>query len=168
MPGASHQGGAASSALIVGLVLLVAIGGLWWWQRRPAEEAPASLPPTAAPAAASPAPVQPVTAAAEPSVERQAPAVPTPGKLLYACGQEAPALNGVTESIKLDWAGPWSPIQKIVVERGWEWYVHEDGSRSTTQMIDMNGVPQAMALRAQPTEPLPLFDQDALQRLRRR
>lgn len=47
--------------------------------------------------------------------------------------------------------------------------MHEDDSYSTTRMIDMNGVPQAMALRAQPTAPLPVLDDAALRaRMQRR
>ena len=59
------------------------------------------------------------------------------GRLLLPGGRAVAALNGVEESVELLWPTDlaWSPI--IATERsgGLEYYVHADGSRSTTQML---------------------------------
>src|SRR5262245_7224732 len=126
-------------------VALVAVGASAWWWMRPAGKAPEPAPITAPqPQASTPVVPEP----ARPPEKDVKPQQPTKGKLLYAGGHEMPALNGVTQDIKLDWEGPWSPVARMIKDNGWEWYIHEDGSHSTTRMIEMNGVPQAMALRA--------------------
>lgn len=140
------------------LVLGAVAAGVWHWT---AERAPEATTPNVT-APAQPKVLEPVQAEAPAPPPPAMPAQKPAGTLRYAGGQSARALNGVTQDVRLDWEGPWSPIARTVVDQGWEWYVHEDGSYSTTRMIDMNGVPQAMALRAQPTAPLPVLDDAAL------
>ncbi|MFO1076897.1 MAG: hypothetical protein U1E73_04125 [Planctomycetota bacterium] len=53
-------------------------------------------------------------------------------------GTFVPALNGATDAAPLStyWGPfPWSPIAGIERADGVDWYRHEDGSYSTTQMV---------------------------------
>jgi len=157
--------GVAHGGLLLGLVLALGTAtGVLWYAR--AHAAAPAAPPAAAPADKPAAPA-PVVAPPPPQATIVAVPMSAKGKLSYSCGQEAEALNGVTGTVRVDWVGPWSPIKQMVTDpnNGWQWYVHEDGSRSTTRMIDMNGVPQAMGLRAQPTEPLPVLDDAMLKQM---
>lgn len=65
-----------------------------------------------------------------------------------------PALNGVKDDVKIQWGT--RPFTKIIGTEdgpnGWKWYVHENGTRSTTA-IDAKG--NAMGLVAEPTTALP-------------
>jgi hypothetical protein len=105
--------------------------------RRSDEVAPAPATP-AAPAAA-PAPAVPEVAPV------QAPATSSPGGtaaenpdwLAYPDGTAFPPLNGVAKAPKLSWHRM-IPFSKVLrVERdasGRDWYVHENGARSTTYL----------------------------------
>ncbi len=64
-------------------------------------------------------------------------------------GSVVETINDVYEDIQMVWDDrPYSPIVDKVFHNGWWWWKHEDGSYSTVKMIDMNGVPQAMAMSA--------------------
>lgn len=107
--------GGVAAVLVLGVA---AAGGYYWLSHREAPVAPAPVPAVTVPAA--PGPVAPVRA----EVPSQPPQPTTPAKptatLRYAGGQTAKALNGVTQDVRLDWEGPWSPIAKTIVEQGWE------------------------------------------------
>jgi len=93
--------------------------------------------PTAQPAdAPPPAPVVAAPAAAEPAA---APSPAKPATWLLPDGSRVAALNGAVDPKPLADAWPpgvpWSPI--VGLERspaGVDWYVHADGSKSTTEM----------------------------------
>ena len=130
-----------------------------------AGEQPASAP-SAAPQekepAAAPA-VAPVTAAAPKlpaNVMPLASAKTNEHRIEYPGGQTMPALNGVTADFKLNWGTrPFTPIIGVEVgPNGQQWYVHENGTRSTVWMNTMNGVPQVMGMVAEPTEAAPMVD----------
>jgi hypothetical protein len=74
-------------------------------------------------------------------------------------GSEAPALNGVTATVAMQWDGPFSPIEGAFTDRGWQWYRHADGTCSTVQMVEMNGVPQPLGIVARPGQPRPVVPQ---------
>lgn len=58
------------------------------------------------------------------------------GLLLLPDGSKVAPLNGVTNPPRLLWQNPeWSPIVRQERNAGLDWYVHADGSYSTTQWI---------------------------------
>src|SRR5690606_36359339 len=76
------------------------------------------------------APVTPTLAASTPRAERTL-------HLALPDGTSVPPLNGVERPAILPWPPhrPWSPIVgKETDEDGVQWYVHADGSSTTTQM----------------------------------
>ena len=144
-------------SFVPGVVLAAVAGAAWfWWPRSdvavPVVEPPAVLPP--APAALVPA----VGTTVPPPIAPAAP-VPTTGLVKYPDGSSAAALNGVTTEVALIWNDrPYSPIKEKIVDRGWEWYVHEDGSHSTVRMVEVNGVLSPIGIVASPTEALPVLE----------
>ena len=76
-------------------------------------------------------------------------------------GDRVATLNGVKEPIELIWPDglAYSPITGTQTDPdGLQWYVHADGSRSTTQMVWRSdlGRKVAMAVVANPKEPIPM------------
>lgn len=55
----------------------------------------------------------------------------------YPDGTYMPALNGVRNPPPLQWPSdlPFTPIVGKRVSAGVEWYVHADGTQTTTQMV---------------------------------
>ncbi len=122
---------------------------------RTVEPAPVATP-ASQPEGPRSAPTPAVAAEAAPAQPSAVPTAAAPAQLQFPDGTSAPALNGVTESVKLVWNDrPFSPVKEKIVDRGWEWYVHEDGSHSTVKMVDLNGVPAPIGIVASPTEALP-------------
>ncbi|MCA8964284.1 MAG: hypothetical protein H6838_10715 [Planctomycetes bacterium] len=152
-----------SSSLLPGVVLLAAGVAAWlWWPRgdAPRLDDPAAPAPVAAHVPEAPAPAVGAVAPSQPVVER--PAAPTAkvGVMKFPDGSKVAALNGVTADVDLVWNDrPYSPIKEKIVDRGWEWYVHEDGSHSTVRMVEVNGVLAPIGLVASPTETLPVLDE---------
>ncbi|MEY4674277.1 MAG: hypothetical protein RL148_2061 [Planctomycetota bacterium] len=154
LPACSERGSALAPLLLV--LGLVAAGLLAWvvWSGPVQQEADAPAPTAPGTQVGTGAPV--VAEAAVPHVEPAKTAAAPAPQMQFPDGSVAPALNGVTESVKLVWNDrPYSPIRTKVVDRGWEWYVHEDGSHSTVKMVDLNGVPAPIGIVASPTESLP-------------
>jgi hypothetical protein len=126
------------SAKLFGIVFALMIVAAVWISYReqprtgPAEGAPAGQ---AAEPAAKEAPPEPVAAIA-PDGAAPAPTAPK-NELVLPTGEVVRPLNGVTGRVDLGWPGdiPYSPIVRTHVDPdGREWYIHEDGSRSTTVM----------------------------------
>lgn len=92
--------------------------------------------PAAAPPEAREAPKPPEPPAAAPVPSGLAPAVAGDPALKLPDGSSLPLLNGVREPLALEWHGPrpYSPVTGKVYDpqTKTEWYVHEDGSYSTT------------------------------------
>jgi hypothetical protein len=120
------------ASLLVSLLAAFAGTALLEWPRMP-------LPPIAAPASA------PAAAVTAPDPETAVPAPAGTGvsahrrELLLPDGSYVPALNGAEGAppLRLFWeAGrPWSAIVGVArSDAGVDWYVHADGSRSTTEM----------------------------------
>ncbi|GDY03590.1 hypothetical protein LBMAG49_29190 [Planctomycetota bacterium] len=117
--------------------------------------APSAIPANTAAILAA---ATPTTASNQPVFTAQKPA--DMGSVRYPDGSKKPALNNVAQEVKLNWGvGPFTPIVRVVDgPGGWQWYVHENGAHSTTAMVEMNGVPQAMGFVAEPHDTLPVFD----------
>lgn len=145
--------------ILAGLAMVGAIAAAVLWWPRAAEPEPA--PTKVAPAPVVPDPVASAAKAPVAPAPTPAPKAPAVAAVMtFPDGSTAPALNGVTEPVKLIWNDrPYSPIKEKVVHAGWEWYVHEDGSHSTVRMVDMNGVPAPFGLVASPTDALPTLDE---------
>lgn len=145
------------SPLAIVLALAGAVGVAWSvGVFRASEAAPAAAPDghaAAVRATESPAVAAEATPLQQPMA---APAAAAPAQMRFPDGSSAPALNGVTESVVLVWNDrPYAKVKEKIVDRGWEWYVHEDGSHSTVKMVDLNGVPAPIGIVASPTEALP-------------
>lgn len=125
-------------ALVIFAATGIVFAASWAWHRADAEPAPLaaarpvpappSLPVTRATAAIPAAAAVPPPAAATASTQLELPD-----------GTFVPTLNGATDAAPLAryWGPyPWSPI--VGTERssaGIDWYRHQDGSYSTTQMV---------------------------------
>ena len=131
------------------LITLAALGGTSYWlsRQRPeklVEESPAVVA----------APPQETAAPAQANVDRTAPtpaaAADRSRELALPDGTFVPTLNNATDAPPLaDYWGiwPWSPI--VGVERsdaGIDWYRHEDGSYSTTEMVWRSDYKRFMAM----------------------
>lgn len=143
-----------SLLMAFGLIVAVLTVPLWWG--RPAE-------------AAWPSPTQ----AAPPEGDRGAPIAMrgpevfstelTPEHLLLPTGEMVPVLNDALGAPPLEWADdrPWSPIVGTVTDPdGKEWYVHEDGTRTITQIVIDEGTPVPETNVAYPTADMPLEGPD--------
>ncbi len=106
--------------------------------------------------------VQPAQAAVPATCEAPA-AAADDTQLLLPDGSSVPALNGARapQPMRDVWpvSVPWSPITGVEHSpAGIDWYVHADGSRSTTQMVwraDL-GRMDAMTRLARPTPQVPM------------
>jgi hypothetical protein len=119
---------ATRSTLLVLVLVLVAAGGWFLWQR--GQDAPVPAPQVPNP----------------PSSRQAMTSVPAPVKsperpqemVRYPDGGYMPPLNGVTIPANLAWPPdhPFSPIVgKQATPDGTEWYIHADGTCSTTVMV---------------------------------
>ena len=89
------------------------------------------------------------------------PQTATTGKIIYPDDNNFPALNGVTVPIKLIWTSDraYSPIVGTLRDgppQYLEWYVHADGSHSTTTMMRLRrgGPLEATGLVRAPIQPV--------------
>ncbi len=146
-----------SRALLVIVLALAGAGSVaWTFVFFSARESAPPASPSVSPGSELPGQVPVVAADATPDHVAVAPAQDAPAQVQFPDGSSAPALNGVTESVKLVWNDrPFAKVKEKIVDSGWEWYVHEDGSRSTVKMVDLNGVPAPIGIVASPTEALP-------------
>lgn len=147
------------AAVLTGIVLLA--GGYWLFVRSAPDHASTSLTnptqstgdgqaPASAPAEGSAAPVAAPTdaAASTPQTPGERPlqvGSPTehPDWIRYPDGTACPPLNGVTKAPQLIWhrSIPFTKVVRIEQDRmGRDWYVHENGVRSTTY-LDGQGKP---------------------------
>ena len=74
-------------------------------------------------------------------------------------GSEAAPLNGVQQPAAMTWGNrPYAPIVTTTWSDGVEWYVHENGTRSTTVDLFRQdlGRHDAVTVVAHPGEPSPI------------
>jgi hypothetical protein len=128
----------ARSTLAAAGVLVIAIVALTWWPRSGTGDAETPLavqPPETMRATPAPVPVVvPLTAV---DVRRHAATVDRTTMLELPDGTFVPALNQTVGAppLAIAWQGPWSPIDHVErTDQGVDWYVHRDGTRSTTEM----------------------------------
>lgn len=117
------------------VALAVAMAAIvWWWDSQPAD-AGAVGPGRPQPASATPLAPGLMTYEAPPTTKTPPPA-DLPRMLQLPDGDFVPALNGVRNPPRMEWPNdrPFSPIIGRVRTTELEWYVHADGTRSTTQM----------------------------------
>ena len=127
--------------------------------RPPANQAPAE------PGSGGPAPVQDEATAspASPAAPQPAPAAAKaaehPDWIAFPDGSALPPLNGVAKAPKLTWHRL-LPYTKVVGKerdaQGRDWYVHENGARSTTY-IDARG--QAVGELSMPAATKPVLEE---------
>lgn len=146
-------------ALIAAAALAAVAAVLFRWlaPSEPARTEPPQSPAVAAKPEPAPTPAAaPVPAA--PAPEKTPAPAKEPGTMVFPDGSKLPALNGVTGEVKVDWGV--RPFTKVVgIEDGpggWKWYVHENGTRSTTAMNTMHGVTAPMSIVAEPERAAPL------------
>ena len=123
----------ATGKPIAVLVFAGVLGGAWWILRTPPDVAPQPVQgPAPSPAQPDVPSASPVTAdfKAEP-VEQ----IPVERRLQMPDGSFVPTLNGVLHPANLVWGDvPWSPIVRKQIDPNVEWYVHADGTYTTTMM----------------------------------
>jgi len=109
-------------------VLSFAAGALVYWSLNTPSVVEPQAEPTSEPPPVPPAVVPPAAA----PVER--PDAPSEtNKLRLPDGSEVEPLNGVTTPAAMTWGkGPYSPIVGTEHGNGLDWYVHADGTRTTT------------------------------------
>lgn len=130
-----------SSLLPVALILCASAGAALWWWPTASEDANPTVAPTPSAQSTSPAEseVPVLNAAWKAPAEVQNPNREEMRRMIkLPSGAYVKALNGAVDARPLDWPAdrPYSPI--IRVERasdGKEWWVHADGSKSTTEMV---------------------------------
>lgn len=145
-----------TAAATAGVILAAAAVVTWRWLD--GEPAPAA-PPT--PSASKPATAPPTAAAPVQADLGKKPEAPKPAAevahVKFPDGSTWPTLNGVTTDLVMP-SGT-LPFTRIVGTEdgpnGWKWYVHENGARSTTVMLETNGVLRATPLMAEPKTALP-------------
>lgn len=144
---------------LLALFLLLVVGVAVWFGVRRAEPMSPVAPTVVKPAA--PTPDLPVPVAAPLPERKPAPPAqpkPGPGDIEYPGGLFYPPLNGVTVSVKQVFHPRLLPFTKIVgVERdarGRDWYLHEDGARST---VYVNAAGVATGEISKPTTSQPLL-----------
>lgn len=133
---------------------------------RPPRDGAGNEAPGGAPASQEPRP--PEVAPAEGPVgasERATPAAPRPPEqqapelLRLPDGTAVAPLNGVQRAGPFVWGeGPYAPIVGTETQNGIEWWVHADGTKSTTLMIWRKelGRADATTVVARPVAPVPV------------
>ena len=124
-------------------------------------ESPAPLPTPPAPVAVAPLASEPPRPAAAPLPLPPPAAVvePRAGYIAYPDGTWFPPLNGVQTAPQLHFHPKLAPFTKVVGREidatGREWYVHENGVRSTTYVNSKGGVSYDIQKATTPAPMLP-------------
>lgn len=138
---------AAAAVILVGAALFLL--------NRRGDESPPPTPPAVQPIPRA----EPPPAAAPVAVPLPPVTTPEPGWITYPDGSRFPPLNGVTQAPKMVFHPQVSPYAKVVGRErdrnGREWYVHENGVRSTTY-VNSAGVSTYEVRR--PMDPRPIVD----------
>lgn len=126
-----------SSVLSLVLVAAVAAGGYAFYVKKGGDE-PLAPPPVAGPVDTQPPQpgLLPASAPLPPLPPPETLAEKAPGYIAYPDGTFYPPLNGVKVAPKIQFHARMAPFAKVVGKerdaKGREWYVHENGVRSTT------------------------------------
>src|SRR5262245_59526110 len=150
---------AVRSSLVVVAVAAAAVAAYFaWFRSGPAPDvAPPAPREQSKPATEPPKPVAPVVALLQ---TPQAAGAPEADCISYPDGTRLPPLNGVKKApqILFHRAMPFTKVLRKETDprTGLEWYVHENGARSTTRMMWRNGVQEAVGEVEMPAETKPL------------
>jgi len=153
--------GSTGSLLVLVLVAGLLGGGGYWLSRgqEDAKVVPASpTPPVVAPGPALPPPA--VVTAPLPTPESAG--VPVEDCIAYPDGTRLPPLNGVKKAPAMVFHRM-VPFTKVIRKEldprtGVEWYIHENGVRSTTRLQWKDGVQTAFSEIDMPREAAPVAD----------
>ncbi|HEX6813475.1 MAG TPA: hypothetical protein VF384_17785 [Planctomycetota bacterium] len=145
------------SSLLSALLLVAAIAlAFWWWPGTPAQ---ALVPPEPASPPDATVPHEPAEPAVAPLPTPESAGVAAADCITYPDGSLLPPLNGVKKAPPMVFHRrvPFSKVTGKERDRnGVEWYVHENGARSTTRLMWKNGVQEAVSEISLPAEPKPL------------
>ncbi|MGA1523507.1 MAG: hypothetical protein ACO4CT_10085 [Planctomycetota bacterium] len=121
----------------LGILLLGAGAGIYYFANQGPSEAPAPANPGDAVSAPEAAGQTVEPRAAEVPLKAAVEETPREDRFELPDGTWAPALNNAKNAPPVDWPPdiPYAPIVKRVTDpHGQDWYVHADGSKSTTVM----------------------------------
>lgn len=115
------------------LIAAGAAAGIWSTLRTPGDVVPPkATTPLPVPQKPAPGPVAPSSVKLDLD---QGPKVPADQLLRMPDGSMVPTLNGVKNPAKIVWGDfPYSPIVRTQKDPTVEWYVHADGTYTTTMM----------------------------------
>lgn len=144
----------AISKPIAVLVFVGVLGGAWWALRTPPDAAPQK---SQEPAVSPPKPATPASPVTAEFKMEPAEKVPVERRLKMPDGSFVPTLNGVLHPANIVWGDvPYSPIVRKQIDPTVEWYVHADGTFTTTMMqwrSDL-GRTDAVTLCLHPVKPI--------------
>jgi len=148
-----------TSTLVVGAAAVAVLAVALFWDRSPKAPPQPQQPPQPAAGTQTPGPAPAVAAPGPRDLPPIDPKANRTGWIAYPDGSSYPPLNGVTTAPKLTWHRL-VPFTRVVrIERdasGRDWYVHENGARSTTY-VDARG--QVMSDIEMPKAAQPLVDE---------
>jgi hypothetical protein len=146
------------------LFLVLAVGGAigaYVALRSPQDAVPKESPRMRSEStAAEPAPPAPLPSLREAPAPTRTPPVPEQ-MIRYPDGSFMPPLNGVKVPAALQWPpeAPFSPIVGKQMAGGVEWYVHADGTQSTTQMVFRSDLGRDVAV-THVARPMPVLPEE--------
>jgi hypothetical protein len=148
-----------TSTLVVGAAAVAVLAVALFWDRSPNAPPTPKDPPKSDAGAQKPGPAPAVGKPVPRDLPPTDPKADRTGWVAYPDGSSYPPLNGVTTAPKLIWHRL-VPFTRVVrIERdasGRDWYVHENGARSTTY-VDARG--QVMSDIEMPKATQPVVDE---------
>ena len=155
--------GLPGKVLLVTFAMAAAAGTATWQLRSRIDTV---TPPAANPSPAPAASGSPQEAPRPVTGELQTPeaaGIPAADCLVYPDGTRLPPLNGVKKAPTLQFHRL-VPFAKVVRKEfdkatGLEWYVHENGVRSTTHLQWRDGVQEAVAELSMPAKTMPVAEE---------
>ncbi|MBK9385712.1 MAG: hypothetical protein IPN34_12960 [Planctomycetes bacterium] len=153
-----------SSRLFLLVLLSAGAIGVYFALRSP-RSTPPTVPATmrSAPTETAPAPVVAHAPLREAPAPTRTPPVPEE-MIRYPDGTFMPPLNGVKQPALLHWPPeePFSPIVGKQMAGDVEWYVHADGTQSTTQMVFRSDLGREVAV-THVARPMPVASEEPVE-----
>lgn len=157
---------ASGSRAFAGFVLaLVAAGGGGYWLLSRSGGGDSVVPSPAgkeAQTSPAPSPAKPAEPVVAPLPTPESAGIPKEDCIRYPDGTYLPPLNGAKKAPAMTFH-KYVPFTKVVRKEfdkatGLEWYIHENGARSTTRVQWRNGVQEVYAEIDMPRPSLPVAD----------
>lgn len=146
-----------STAIAILLLLGAATSASWWaFRKTPEVTQPRVAQPLPEPLRPQPGGPEPVSVDFKATVD---PGIPEDQRLRMPDGSFVPTLNGVKNPAAIVWGNqPYSPIVRKQIDPHCEWYLHADGTYTTTVMTWRSdlGREDAVTLCLHPAKALPL------------